>query len=130
MDYKEYRKLYKDLLTDDGLRRIEETIDEKAKTLKQINEFLNKYPGVVSKDRDPATPFFELSVKELYRRTLQTCIDIINDVSTILSQQAYMSQTTFRRKFFEIFSKSERRLYVGIMLIFLSFILYFVDSAA
>lgn len=130
MDYKEYRKLYKDLLSDDGLRRIEETIDEKSKTLKQINEFLNKYPGVVSKDRNPATPFFELSVKELYRRTLQTCIDIINDVSTIFSQQKYMSKTTFRRKFFEIFSKSERRLYVGIMLIFLSFILYFVDSTA
>jgi len=130
MDYTEYRKLYEKLLTDKGLRSIEEDVGEKEKLLKQINDFLGKYPTLIPKDKNPATPLFELSVKELYRRTLQTAIDIINDLSDVITQKSYISDSTFRRNLFDIFTKPERRLYVGIWLILLSFILYFIDSAA
>jgi len=130
MDYKQYQQLYQQLLTDAGLQSVENTIGEKEKVLKQINEFLGKYPTVVPKDKNPSTPIFELSVKEIYRRTLQSSIDVINEVSDLISQKNYMSQTTYRRKLFEVFTKPERRLYMGIWLVFLSFVLYFVDSAA
>lgn len=130
MDYKEYQKLYQQLLTDAGLQSIENTIGEKEKVLRQINDFLGKYPTIVSKDKVPSTPLFELSIKEVYRRTLQASIDIIQEVSDIISQKSYLGQTTFRRRLFEAFTKPERRLYVGIWLVFLSFVLYFIDSAA
>lgn len=130
MDYKQYQQLYQQLLTDTGLQSVENTIGEKEKVLQKINEFLGKYPTVVPKDKNPSTPIFELSMKEIYRRTLQASIDVINEVSDLISQKNYMSQTTFRRKVFEVFTKPERRLYMGIWLIFLSFVLYFVDSAA
>ena len=130
MDYKQYQQLYQQLLTDAGLQSVENTIGEKEKVLKQINEFLGKYPTVVPKDKNPSTPIFELSVKEIYRRTLQSSIDVINEVSDLISQKNYMSQTTYRRKLFEVFTKPERRLYMGVWLVFLSFVLYFVDSAA
>jgi hypothetical protein len=130
MDYKQYQQLYQQLLTDSGLNKVENTLGEKEKVLKQINEFLGKYPNIISKDKNESTPIFELSIKELYRRTLQTSIDIINDLSEIISQKNYVSNATFRRKLFEIFTKPERRLYVGILLILLSFILYFIDASA
>ena len=130
MDYKQYQQLYQQLLTDAGLQSVENTIGEKEKVLKQINEFLGKYPTVVHKEKNPSTPIFELSVKEIYRRTLQSSIDVINEVSDLISQKNYMSQTTYRRKLFEVFTKPERRLYMGVWLVFLSFVLYFVDSAA
>lgn len=130
MDYKEYQQLYKQLLSDSGLRDVADKVGEKEKVLQQINDFLGKYPTVLPKDKTPSTPIFELSLKEVYRRTLQASIDIINDASEIISQKNYMSQTTFRRKLFEIFTKPERRLYVGIILILFSFILYFIDSSA
>ncbi len=130
MDYKQYQQLYKQLLADSGLQAVENKLGEKEKVLQQINEFLGKYPSIISKDKNPSTPIFELSVKELYRRTLQSSIDIINELSETISEKNYISNTTFRRKLFEIFTKPERRLYVGILLILLSFILYFIDSSA
>lgn len=122
MDYKEYKKVYEKLLTEDVI--------EKEDILKSVNKFLEKYPTIIPKDKLPSTPVFELSVKEIYRRTLQTIINIINDISELISERTYMSETSFRRKAFMIFTKPERRLYIGIILIFLSFMLYFIDSSA
>ena len=130
MDYKEYQDLYQKLLTEKGLLRIEDEVGEKEKVLSQINTFLEKYPTIIPKDRLPTTPLTQLSVKEIYRRTIQVIVDIINELSDVISQKNYTSQATFRRRLFEVFTKPERRLYVGLMLVFLSFVLYFVDSAA
>jgi hypothetical protein len=124
------KDLYAKLSTDSGLKELEDNVGEKEKVVNAINAFLDKYPNIIPKDKIPSTPIFELSVKEIYRRTLQTIIDIINEVSNIISQRIYMSQTEFRRKLFETFTNSDRRLYVGILLIILSFIIYFIDSAA
>jgi hypothetical protein len=130
MDYKEYKELYEKLLTDKGLRAIEDTVGEKDKVVKQINDFLGKYPTLIPKDKNPATPITQLSIKEIYRRTLQTIIDIIQDISNLTSQRNYMSQATYRRSLFETLTQPDRRMYVGVVLIILSFILYFIDSAA
>jgi hypothetical protein len=130
VDYKEYQKLYKQLVSESGLVSIEDKIGEKEKVLKQINDFLGKYPTIIPPDRNPSTPIYDLSLKEVYRRTLQAVIDIINDISDLLTQRQYMGDTAFRRKLFEVITKPERRLYVGILLIILSFLLYFIDSTA
>lgn len=130
MDYKEYQEIYKKLLSEKGLYDFENEMGEKEKVLEKVNEFLGKYPAVLPKDRQPTTPITQLSITEIYRRTIQTIIDIINEISEIISQKNYVSQATFRRRLFEVFTKPERRLYVGVMLVFLSFILYFVDSSA
>jgi hypothetical protein len=130
MDYKEYKQLYEKLLSEKGLKAVEEELNEKEKVLKQINDFLGKYPKILPKDKDPDTPITHLSLKEIYRRLLQTMIDMIQDISNLISQRNYMGQVSFRRRMFEVFTKKDRRLYVGILLVLLSFMLYFIDSAA
>ena len=130
MDYKEYKQLYEKLLTEKGLRAIEDTVGEKEKVLNQINDFLGKYPNIIPKDKNPDTPITQLSIKEIYRRTLQTILDIIQDISLLVSQRNYVSNATLRRNIVETVTKPDRRMYVGLVLVVLSFVLYFIDSAA
>lgn len=130
MDFKEYDNIYQDLLNEKGRIDIANEAEEKEKIIKKINDFLELYPKSIPKDKDPNAYFYQLSLKEIYRRSLQTMIDVIQDISELISRRAFISSSTFRRDLFQIVTKRERRLYIGIWLIFLSFLLYFIDSAA
>lgn len=74
--------------------------------------------------------FSELTINEIYNNTLKTFISIINDISDLVSEKEILTNTEFRRKIVDTFLRKERRIYVGILLIILSFILYFIDSSA
>lgn len=130
MDFKEYDKVYQDLLSEKGRIDIANEGQEKEALVKKINDFLELYPKSIPKDKNPNAYFYQLSLKEITRRFIQTAIDIINDLSEAISSKNYVSGTEFRRSLFKIFTKPERRLYVGMWLIFFSFMLYFIDSAA
>ncbi len=130
MDFKTYDKVYQDLLNEKGRIDIANEGKEKEALVKKINDFLELYPKSIPKDKDPNARIYQLSLKELFRRYLQTAIDILNDLSEIISRRNYVSNATFRRDLFSIFTKKERRLYVGLWIMFFSFVLYFLDSAA
>ncbi len=125
-------ELYKKLVDDSQKKLISfaKEKEQQEKIVNQINDFLDKYPKTVLPDNDPKAPWVTISIKELARRCIQTLIDIINEVSDTLSQRQELSMTQLRRQIFKAFTKEERRLYVGFWLIILSFILYFIDSAA
>lgn len=72
----------------------------------------------------------DITVRDLYKNTLQTAIDIINESSELITNRDTMTPTAFRRSVFQAFTNPERRIYVGIWLIVISFVLYFIDSAA
>ena len=98
--------------------------------LETINNFLKTFPYKErEKKKKSEILWIDMSVRELFQKTIQTMIDIINEVSDIISQRNIMSSVDFRRNIFEAFTKPERRTYVGIWMIFLSFVLYFIDSA-
>lgn len=75
-------------------------------------------------------PVPDMTLRTLYKNTLQTAIDAIQDTSALLSARPYTSETEFRRKLVEVFTAPGRRLYIGIWLCVLAFIFYFIDSAA
>jgi len=102
--------------------------------LAKINEFLTTYPArkkSMNKSQVNAsnTPWVDISARELFRQTIQTAIDIINDVSALISDKPFISSTDFRRGIFDAFAQPARRTYVGLWLVFFSFLLYFIDSA-
>lgn len=72
----------------------------------------------------------DMTLRALYRNTLQTAIDMIQEISNILSARPYTSDTEFRRSLVGVFIQPGRRLYVGIWLCVLAFVVYFIDSAA
>lgn len=132
-DYIDYQKIADELYQEiqSGVGRVK--IGDDNNVLDKINKFLSTYPDNNKKRNiyGKITPntWIDTSIRDLFQQSIQTIIDIINDLSDTISDRQFMGNTEFRRKLFDIFARPERRLYVGIILIFLSFILYFIDSA-
>lgn len=100
---------------------IEESIEKK------INQLLDVLPH--GKEANIPKKVQDLTIGELYNGTIQTLIDIINELSSVMSERKYMSNQIYRQKIIEIFTKKERKLFVGIVLVILSFVLYFIDGS-
>ena len=82
------------------------------------------------KPKPKPTPVPDMTLRTLYKNTLQTAIDMIQEISNILSNRPYTSDTEFRRSLVEVFIQPGRRLYVGLWLCFFAFVFYFIDSSA
>jgi len=101
---------------------IEETIEQK------INKILEILP---LEKEDVYTPkyIYDYTIIELYNGTIQTVINIINELSLLFSDRKYLSSKEYRIKLFSILFQDDRKIFVGIILIMLSFVLYFIDGA-
>ena len=68
----------------------------------------------------------ELNIGVIYKNTMQTTIDIINDIILL-----YDNPTKHLYKdFINIVFKNERQFYVGIIFVILSFVIYFIDGVS
>jgi len=108
---------------DDFKKIIETTIETKFnQLLETIPKFINKEE---KKDKDD---FFNFSLLDIYKNTIQTIIDIINEITHLLD--ITKNYENIFRKILRILFKDERMFYIGIILIILSFIIYFIDGAS
>lgn len=102
-------------------RYIEENIEKK------INNLLKDLPNKIEeKDK----PVYNLTLLELYNGTLDTIIDIINDLTDIFEKKKFISDKQFKETLYKIFFDNKRKFYIGIILVILSFILYFIDGSS
>lgn len=122
--------LYESLGTERGRAKLGDDPLLQKNAIETMQTFLDEVPKSKPWSERENVHILELPLGEIIRRTLQTAVDILNDLTRILTDRHYMSDTTFRRKLFVIFTTPERRLYVGIWLVMLAFVLYFIDSAA
>lgn len=98
---------------------IEKTIENKFNILKNSIKLENKTDNNIS----------QLTIFELYQNTIQYMIDIINDISYFLTMNpSGYSNQEYRKILFDIFFSKKRILYTGIVLILISFIIYFIDD--
>ena len=68
----------------------------------------------------------ELNIGLIYKNTMQTIIDIINDIVILIDNPSSNNYNKFK----EIFFKKERQFYIGIIFIILSFVIYFIDGVS
>ena len=101
---------------------------EKQVELK-LNSLLETLPDTIP-EALKITPVYNLTIKQLYKNTLQTMIDIINDIVDVYSKKDYINNNNYIYILLYIFTKNNRTIYVGIILIFLSFIIYFIDGVS
>ena len=47
-------------------------------------------------------PVPDMTLRQIYKNTIQTAIDVIQDTSDILSEKPYMSDTTLRRRLVKV----------------------------
>lgn len=104
---------------------VEKYIEENVE--KKINQLFDVLP----QDINANTPkmIYEYTVYELYSGTIQTIIDIINEMTELYSDKNYLDSQAFRKRIFDIIFKADRKIFVGITFVVLSFILYFIDGA-
>jgi hypothetical protein len=95
----------------------------------KLNSLLKTLPDTIPKNQN-IKPIYNLTIKELYKNTLQTLIDIINDIVDVYSKKDYINNNNYIFILYNIFTKDNRKIYVGIMFIILSFIIYFIDGAS
>jgi hypothetical protein len=126
----EYGNLYRQLLSEPGRAEIGDDPLRQERVIDKIQKFLDTYPNTLPYDKREDAPYFKLSLQEVYRRSLQTAIDIVKDIASLLSIRSTLSSVGFRRKMLQVFMHPDRKFYVGIWLVLLSFVLYFIDSAA
>ena len=98
---------------------------------KNIEKKINQLFDVLPKQSDIKAPkmVYEYTIGELYTGTIQTVVDILNDVTSLNAERKYVSSTDYRQKMFNIFFRNDRKIFIGIVLVLLSFILYFIDGA-
>ena len=95
----------------------------------KLNNLLETLPKSIPNDMK-IKPIYNLTIKELYKNTLQTLIDIINDIIEAYSKKNYINTNNYIYILINIFTKDNRKIYVGIMIIIMSFIIYFIDGVS
>ena len=64
-----------------------------------------------------------LNINNIYKNTIQTIIDIINEVIISIDNNNY-------KDIYKIIFKEDRQFYIGILFILLSFVIYFIDGVS
>jgi len=95
----------------------------------KLNSLLETLPDKLPKDLT-IKPIYNLTIKEIYKKTLQSLIDIITDIVDVYSKKDYVNNNNYMYILLNIFTKDDRKIYVGIMLLVLSFIVYFIDGVS
>ena len=95
----------------------------------KLNSLLETLPDSMPKELK-IKPIYNLTIKELYKNTLQTLIDIINEIVDVYSKKNYINNNNFIYILLNIFTKDNRKIYVGIMIVVLSFIFYLIDGVS
>lgn len=95
---------------------------------KKINQLLLSLPD--NKKIYDKKYIYNYTLYDIYKGVIQTIIDIIEDLTTLNADRNYISNQIFRERLFNIFLNNDRKIYIGIILIFLSFIMYFIDGAS
>jgi hypothetical protein len=106
---------------------IEKYIEKQIET--KLNSLLETLPDKLPSDMK-IKPIYNLTMKEIYKKTLQSLIDIINDIVEVYSKKDYVNNNNYIYILLDIFTKDDRKIYVGIMLLVLSFIVYFIDGVS
>jgi hypothetical protein len=81
----------------------------------------------ITKEIQIENDFFNFSIIETYQNTMQTIIDIINDMTRIIDNTD--NYNNYFKMFLNTIFNENRMFYVGIILIVLSFVIYFIDGA-
>ena len=68
----------------------------------------------------------KLNIGDIYKNTIQTIIDIINDLVFLFNDNNYKNYN----QIIEIIFKNDRMFYVGVIFIILSFVIYFIDGVS
>lgn len=93
----------------------------------KINEALSRLPLQTLKNEEKKD-YIDLSLYAIYSNTLNTIIDIINEIILLLEDSKYIDYDIIYKRIYNIIFDENKTFYVGIFLVLLSFIFFFIDG--
>lgn len=113
------------VLSKENRAYIEKTIENK------FDQILNKLPILDAEkiNNNNNISYDMINIYDLYKNTMNTIIDIINEIVDLIDEKKYITNDIFYLKLYKIFFNDKRLFYFGIILLILSFIIYFIDGA-
>ena len=104
---------------------IETTIENKMNDLIQSLKIHNNNSNTDKPlNKNDLTNF---TISDIYKNTIQTIIDIINEIMIIIDNSSFNNNYNYYNIIY-VFFKENRMFYIGIILIILSFVIYFIDN--
>ena len=111
----------------EDVEKIDEYIEKQIEM--KLNNLLKTLPDKLPKEYNQK-PIYEYTIAELYKNTLQSIIDILNELTDLYNNRKNYGNETFNMQLYNIFLKDNRKIYLGIIIIFLSLIIYFIDGVS
>lgn len=107
-------------------------MDHEKKLLKGATEKANRAQA------EKRVDFLNISLNEILRNWSNSMQEILRDLSKTMdvnnyileSENAYEFVTLFFDQIWEIFTKNDRLIYVGLTFIFISFVIYFINVSS
>jgi len=93
----------------------------------KINEALSRLPLQTFKN-DEKKNYVELDLYTIYSNTINTIIDIINEIVLLFEDSKYIDYDIIYQRLYNIIFDENKIFYVGVFLVFLSFVFFFIDG--
>ena len=107
----------------ENVEKLDEYIEKQIEL--KLNNLLKSLPDKIPQDYHQK-PIYSYTISELYKNTLQTVIDVLNELTELFSHKEKISYEGL----YDILFKDNRKVYLGIILVLFSFIIYFIDGAS
>lgn len=94
---------------------------------KKFNDVLKQIP-ITDLSVKKSNNYINISLYDIYKNTLQTIIDIINDILELLYESNYITDyNVYYTKLYNIFFRKDRIFYLGIIILILGLILILIN---
>ena len=122
MDYDEIR----DLVTSPNNRDVYTALMNKENKVLNV---INKVADNENKKKNKYRKIYNLTLKEIFVNMLKVMVDIINDMSTILIDPVNKNGNIMLtvQKLRKTLTKKDRLIYVGLIFVIISILIYFID---
>ena len=122
MDYDEIR----DLVTSPNNRDVYTALMNKENKVLNV---INKVADSENKKKIKYRKIYNLTLKEIFVNMLKVMVDIINDMSTILIDPVNKNGNIMLtvQKLRKTLTKKDRLIYVGLIFVIISILIYFID---
>lgn len=118
LEYSEYKDLVDILQSSNQETTYQEVMSKETKVLDTLNSVIKNYRDDAVNTRQ----FINTPFAMIVNRFFNIWIDIFNDILNFKYDKA-----TSIKDFYSIFVKEDRLIYIGIFMIIISFIIYYID---
>ena len=88
-----------------------------------MNQYIDIYEKSDLNDKKAHDMFYDFSIAELYKNTLDFIIDLVEELTSLFNKKEKMSEYSFKTKVYNILFHKEKQFYLGIIILFIAIVI-------